>query len=90
MTAARANLNNSLTKPHNNSTDQQIAELLVEAGVPAGVFQLVQGAAPVVNALCDHSGIAALTFVGSSPVAKLVGEIRPFKNAVFICSTRWQ
>ncbi|KAG5178600.1 Aldehyde/histidinol dehydrogenase [Tribonema minus] len=52
----------------------RVAELLAEAGVPGGAFQLVNGAAPVVNALCDHPGIGALSFVGSSHVAQLVAE----------------
>lgn len=55
-------------------TMARVAELLQEAGVPAGVFQMVQGCKDVVDALCDHPGIAALTFVGSSRVAKMVYE----------------
>jgi malonate-semialdehyde dehydrogenase (acetylating) / methylmalonate-semialdehyde dehydrogenase len=50
----------------------RIAELLTEAGLPAGVFNVVHGAAEVVDALCDHPDIAGVTFVGSTPVAKLV------------------
>jgi malonate-semialdehyde dehydrogenase (acetylating)/methylmalonate-semialdehyde dehydrogenase len=50
----------------------RIAELLDEAGLPAGVFNVVHGAQDVVEALCDHPGIAAVTFVGSTRVAKLV------------------
>lgn len=53
-------------------TMARTAELLTEAGVPPGAFQMVQGDAEVANALCDHKGIAALTFVGSSHVAELV------------------
>jgi malonate-semialdehyde dehydrogenase (acetylating)/methylmalonate-semialdehyde dehydrogenase len=48
------------------------AELLTEAGLPAGLFQIVHGAVDSVNALCDNSGIDALTFVGSSKVARIV------------------
>ena len=55
-------------------TMARVASLLVEAGVPSGVFQMCQGGKPVVDALCDHPGIRALTFVGSSRVAKLVYE----------------
>ena len=55
-------------------TMNRVANLLYEAGVPPAVFQLVQGAKEVVDALCDHPDIAALTFVGSSKVAKLVYE----------------
>jgi len=48
------------------------AELLAEAGLPAGVFNVVHGQRPVVEAICDHAGIKAVTFVGSTPVAKSV------------------
>lgn len=50
----------------------RIAELLKEAGLPDGVFNVVHGGQTVVEALCDHPGIEALTFVGSTRVAKLV------------------
>src|SRR6185436_8530437 len=50
----------------------RIAELLAEAGLPAGVFNVVHGAGEVVEAICDHPGIAAVSFVGSTRVAKLV------------------
>jgi malonate-semialdehyde dehydrogenase (acetylating)/methylmalonate-semialdehyde dehydrogenase len=50
----------------------RIAELLAEAGLPAGVFNVVHGAQEVVEAICDHPGIAAMSFVGSTRVAKLV------------------
>jgi malonate-semialdehyde dehydrogenase (acetylating)/methylmalonate-semialdehyde dehydrogenase len=48
----------------------RIAELLKEAGLPDGVFNIVHGDREVVQALCDHSGIEAVTFVGSTRVAK--------------------
>ncbi len=50
----------------------KIAELLKEAGLPDGVFNVVQGGQTVVEAICDHPGIEAVTFVGSTRVAKLV------------------
>ncbi len=50
----------------------RIAELLKEAGLPDGVFNVVNGTQAVVEALCDHPGIDALTFVGSTRVAKIV------------------
>ncbi|HMA22136.1 MAG TPA: CoA-acylating methylmalonate-semialdehyde dehydrogenase, partial [Gemmatimonadaceae bacterium] len=50
----------------------RIAELLKEAGLPEGVFQVVHGGKDVVEAICDHSGIEAVSFVGSTKVAKLV------------------
>jgi len=50
----------------------KIAELLKEAGLPEGVFQVVHGGRDVVEAICDHSGIEAISFVGSTKIAKLV------------------
>jgi malonate-semialdehyde dehydrogenase (acetylating)/methylmalonate-semialdehyde dehydrogenase len=50
----------------------RIAELLAEAGLPGGVFNVVHGAQEVVEAICDHPGIAVVTFVGSTRVAKIV------------------
>lgn len=52
----------------------KVAELMAEAGIPPGVFQMVQGAVEVVTSICDHPGIAAVTFVGSSKVAKIVSD----------------
>jgi malonate-semialdehyde dehydrogenase (acetylating)/methylmalonate-semialdehyde dehydrogenase len=53
-------------------SSNRIAELLLEAGLPEGVFQVVHGGKDVVEAICDHSGIEAISFVGSTKVAKLV------------------
>lgn len=50
----------------------RIAALLQEAGLPPGVFNVVQGGQEAVEALCDHPDIEAVTFVGSTNVAKLV------------------
>ncbi len=50
----------------------RIAELLKEAGLPDGVFNLVNGGKEVVEAICDHPGIEAVSFVGSTKVAKIV------------------
>ena len=50
----------------------RIAELLAEAGLPAGVFNVVHGGQEVVEAICDHPGIEAVSFVGSTRVAKVV------------------
>lgn len=50
----------------------RLAELLTEAGLPPGIFNVVNGGKDVVEALCDHPEIKALAFVGSTPVAKLV------------------
>ena len=50
----------------------RIAELLREAGLPDGVFNVVQGAREAGEAILDHPGISAVTFVGSTAVAKAV------------------
>lgn len=50
----------------------RLAELLEEAGLPKGVFNIVHGSRDVVNGLLDHQNIAAISFVGSQPVAEYV------------------
>ncbi len=50
----------------------RIADLLKQAGLPDGAFNVVHGAKAVVESLCDHPGIDALTFVGSTPTARIV------------------
>src|SRR5438477_13016470 len=50
----------------------KIAELLREAGLPEGVLQIVNGGKEAVEAICDHPGIAAISFVGSTKTAKIV------------------
>ena len=46
----------------------RLVELALEAGIPAGVLNVVHGGEDVVNALCDHPDIKAVSFVGSSRV----------------------
>jgi len=50
----------------------RLAELLKEAGLPDGVFNIVHGDVEIVEAICDHPKIEAVSFVGSTKVAKLV------------------
>ncbi len=50
----------------------RLAELLKEAGLPDGVLNIVNGDREIVEAICDHPGIDAVSFVGSTKVAKLV------------------
>src|ERR1043166_3903821 len=50
----------------------RIAELLKEAGLPPGVFQVVHGGKDAVEAICDHPGIGAVSLVGSTKTAKVV------------------
>src|SRR5882672_2273109 len=51
---------------------QRIASLLKEAGLPDGIFSIINGDKEMVEALCDHPDIDAISFVGSTTVAKLV------------------
>lgn len=50
----------------------RLAELLHDAGLPDGVLNIVHGGQEAVEAICDHPGIEAITFVGSTKVAKIV------------------
>src|SRR3954468_15737584 len=56
------------------SASLRVAELLQQAGVPDGVFNVVHGDRAAVDAVLAHPGIAAVSFVGSTPVAKHVYE----------------
>src|SRR5262249_55710791 len=50
----------------------RIAELLKEAGLPDGVFNVVNGDKRAVDAILAHPGIAAMSFVGSTPIAEYI------------------
>jgi malonate-semialdehyde dehydrogenase (acetylating) / methylmalonate-semialdehyde dehydrogenase len=50
------------------------AELLQQAGVPDGVFNVINGDKVAVDAILEHPGIAAVSFVGSTPIARYVYE----------------
>lgn len=50
----------------------KLAELLKEAGLPDGVLNIVHGDVEIVEAICDHPQMEAVSFVGSTKVAKLV------------------
>jgi malonate-semialdehyde dehydrogenase (acetylating)/methylmalonate-semialdehyde dehydrogenase len=50
------------------------AQLLAEAGLPDGVFNVVHGDKVAVDAILNHPGIAAVSFVGSTPIAKYIYE----------------
>ncbi|KPK05847.1 MAG: methylmalonate-semialdehyde dehydrogenase [Anaerolineae bacterium SG8_19] len=53
-------------------TMQKVFHLLQEAGFPSGVVNLVNGAKETVDAILDHPAIRAISFVGSTPVAKYI------------------
>jgi malonate-semialdehyde dehydrogenase (acetylating)/methylmalonate-semialdehyde dehydrogenase len=56
------------------SVSTRVAELYAEAGLPDGVFNVVHGDKVAVDAVLDHPGIAAVSFVGSTPIARYVYE----------------
>ena len=65
----------SSSSPRNApSTSVILAELLTEAGVPDGVFQVVHGDKTAVDAILEHRDIAAMSFVGSTPIARYIYE----------------
>ena len=53
-------------------SQRAMLDLLRQCGLPSGVVNIVNGGVDVVNAICDHPGIRAVSFVGSTPVAKHV------------------
>jgi len=64
--------NTAIVKPSERTpmTMQKVFKLIEQAGFPPGVVNLVNGAADTVNAILDHPAINAVSFVGSTPVAK--------------------
>jgi malonate-semialdehyde dehydrogenase (acetylating)/methylmalonate-semialdehyde dehydrogenase len=56
------------------SASNLVAELYAEAGLPDGVFSVVHGDKVAVDALLDHPDVAAVSFVGSTPIARYVHE----------------
>jgi len=69
---ALATGNSAIIKPSDRTpmTMQRIMELIEAAGFPKGVVNLINGAADTVDALLDHPEVRAVSFVGSTPVAK--------------------
>jgi malonate-semialdehyde dehydrogenase (acetylating) / methylmalonate-semialdehyde dehydrogenase len=56
------------------SASLRLAELVQEAGVPDGVVNVIQGDKPAVDRLLDHPAVQAVSFVGSTPVARAIYE----------------
>ncbi len=56
------------------SASMVLAELLAEAGLPSGVFNVVNGGKEAVDALLNHERVQAVSFVGSTPIAEYVYE----------------
>jgi malonate-semialdehyde dehydrogenase (acetylating)/methylmalonate-semialdehyde dehydrogenase len=71
---ALASGNTVILKPSERdpSVSVRLGELLKEAGLPDGVFNVLHGNATTVNQLLEHPGIDAVSFVGSTPVARHV------------------
>ncbi|HEY1259731.1 MAG TPA: CoA-acylating methylmalonate-semialdehyde dehydrogenase [Stellaceae bacterium] len=71
---ALATGNTFILKPSERdpSAGVRIAELLTEAGLPAGVFNVVNGDKAAVDAILQHPGIAAVSFVGSTAIAEYI------------------
>jgi malonate-semialdehyde dehydrogenase (acetylating) / methylmalonate-semialdehyde dehydrogenase len=68
--------NTFLLKPSEKDPSASIylAELLHEAGVPDGVFNVIHGDKVAVDAILEHPDIAAVSFVGSTPIARYIYE----------------
>jgi malonate-semialdehyde dehydrogenase (acetylating)/methylmalonate-semialdehyde dehydrogenase len=68
--------NTFILKPSEKDPSASIylAELLAEAGVPAGVFSVVNGDKVAVDRILEHPHIAAVSFVGSTPIARYIYE----------------
>ena len=68
--------NSFILKPSEKvpSASMLMAELFKEAGLPDGVFNVVHGDKAAVDALLTHPGIHAVSFVGSTPIAKYIYE----------------
>lgn len=55
-------------------TMAKVMEIIAQCGIPAGVVQIVNGTTGIVEAICDHPDIPAISFVGSSKVAEIVSH----------------
>jgi malonate-semialdehyde dehydrogenase (acetylating)/methylmalonate-semialdehyde dehydrogenase len=60
--------------PQTPLTAELLAQIARDSGLPAGIFTVVHGGADAVEALIDHPEVAAISFVGSSAVARRVQE----------------
>src|SRR5581483_9434021 len=63
-----------ILKPSERDPDVplMLAELFIEAGLPAGILNVVNGDKEAVDAILEHPGIAAIGFVGSTPIAEYI------------------
>ena len=61
--------------PTDPTVSLMMAELLAEAGLPNGVFNVIQGDKEAVDAILENPGISAVSFVGSTPIAHYIYEM---------------
>jgi malonate-semialdehyde dehydrogenase (acetylating)/methylmalonate-semialdehyde dehydrogenase len=61
-------------------TSNLLANALKEAGLPSGLFQVIQGKTETVNAIIDHPLVSAIGFVGSTKVAKIIYDRASLKG----------
>ena len=66
--------------PIDPSASLFMAELLKQAGLPDGVFNVVQGDKEAVNALLEHPDVEAVSFVGSTPIATVAFQLPSFSK----------
>lgn len=66
-----------------------LAEIYKEAGVPDGLFNVVQGAAETGTLLCHHPMVAKVSFTGSVPTGKKVTKLRGFVYGKDFCLLFW-
>jgi malonate-semialdehyde dehydrogenase (acetylating)/methylmalonate-semialdehyde dehydrogenase len=66
--------NTFILKPSEKDPSASVltAELLKEAGVPDGVFNVIQGDKVAVDRLLEHPDVSAISFVGSTPIARYI------------------
>lgn len=71
---AIASGNTFILKPSEQTPSSSVfmVELALEAGIPPGVLNVVHGGPDVVNRLCDHQDIKAISFIGSTNVGKII------------------
>jgi len=69
--------NAMIVKPSEKTplTILKIASILKESGCPDGIFNVIQGDKEMVKVLCEHPSVEAITFVGSTPIAKRVYQL---------------
>ena len=63
------------------SAANYVAQLLKDVGLPDGVFNVIHGDKVAVDAILEHPDIAAVSFVGSTPIARYIYETAPRRGS---------